>query len=119
MVASRERTIFQPEYPDKNDLPDNESSLPGSILEHIANAVVYAAIRRWNRVRHRAVRLPALRSRIRRERWTSDVAIKGRTGRFWIWRSNSVAQRVSIMNTTVIAVSRLHLPLLSFLAAPT
>jgi hypothetical protein len=43
MVASRERTIFRPEYPDKNDLPDNKSSLPGSILEHIANAVVYAA----------------------------------------------------------------------------
>jgi hypothetical protein len=55
-----------------NDLPDNKSPLPGSILEHITNAVVHAdktaAIRRWNRT------------------------------------------------STVIPVSRLHLPLLSLLA---
>ena len=46
-----------------NDLPDNRSSLPGSILEHIADAVVYAdetgTIRRWEPCRHRAVRLRA------------------------------------------------------------
>ena len=36
-----------------SDLPDDRSSLPGSILEHIADAVASAdetgTIRRWNR----------------------------------------------------------------------
>ena len=50
---TRQRRSYDMSIQTNSDLPDNRSSLPGSILEHIADAVVYAdetgTIRRWNR----------------------------------------------------------------------
>ena len=39
---TRQRQSFDTSIQTNNDLLDNKSLLPGSILEHIANAVIYA-----------------------------------------------------------------------------
>jgi hypothetical protein len=43
---TRQRRSYDTSIQTNNDLPDDRSSLPGSILEHIADAIVYADARR-------------------------------------------------------------------------